>query len=79
MIQGLVFAGIILAVYAIHWLFKAKGEGVRRLRTVMLFGLAAIGLWMMFDGFGWQATASVIGAFFVVRWIYRGFKSSQKT
>jgi hypothetical protein len=75
MIVGLGFAAFVLALLFLRWLFTSPHEGVRRLRTVVLWGLALFGLYAMLLELGWQATLGVIVTCAVIRWIYRGFKT----
>ena len=74
MIQGLFLLALVAAALILRAMFRSTNEGVKRLRTALLIGLAVLGLIMLFQIFSPGEAVFVLAITGVVIWIARGFR-----
>lgn len=74
MIQGLILFTIVVVALIMRAMFRSTNEGVKRLRTALVIGLAGVGLVLLFmAATPWEAVF-ILAFTGVVTWIVRGFR-----
>jgi len=74
MIQGIILFTLVLVALLLRAMFRSTNEGVKRLRTALLIGLAVLGLVIMFQALTLGEAAFMIAFIGVVTWIIKGFR-----
>ena len=74
MIQGLILFALVLVAWLLRAMYRSTNEGVKRLRTALLLGLAGTGLVLLFMATTpWEAVF-ILAFTGVVIWIIKGFR-----